>query len=207
MTYRMLIESTAYGLGKKMLFFSVPYNCFNYTKYFISYLGKVPVALVGPLQESLKYDLVAKPNLLLKRLKSKLVPLNESLKRSVDEHGRPLRGPRSKTNHKDRKDIKKARLVRSVQRMPYPHDWNAGHIAAEYANFLTRHFRGLISAKIEPGGIVCISMFCKKLTLLELTQTPFSIGQEHRCAFYITGGWLTRKVEPKDAWNSESFRS
>lgn len=197
MTYRMLIDATAVGLGRDIRYIDFPFNCFGYTKFWVSLFGGVPMALVGPLQESLKYDLVARPNKLLERLRGKMIPLHQSLEKSVDQEGQPLSNPRSKTIRADKKDIKRARRVRSVQRMLLPKGLDAEQIAAEYASWLTKHFRGVITAWADASGVVRFSLLSSKIVLLELTRTPFTVGNRQRCAFYITGGLLTRNVEPK----------
>ncbi len=197
MTYRDLIERTAHELGKKTLFVDFPYNCFGLSKHWVALFGSVPPALVGPLQESLQYDLVAKPNPLLERLADRLIPFAASLRRSVDAAGKPKPNPRAQTRRADQSEIKRARRVRSVQRMAYPQSWTAQEVAAEYGRWLTGHFKGFIAAQTDGGGVVRFVLAGGRVTLLELSPTPYSAGNSRRCAFYITGGILSRRVEPK----------
>jgi len=196
MTYREMIAKTAEMLGKKASFVNFPYNAFGLSKHWVALFGSVPQALVGPLQESLQYDLVAKPNPLQARLEGRLIPFAESFEKSVDPHGNPKPNPRSTTKAADNALIKQARRVRSVQRMHYPVGWSAKDVANEYAAWLTIRFRGLITAAADSAGIVRFSMLGQRLTLLELSPTPYSQGNQRRCAFYITGGVLSRKVDP-----------
>jgi nucleoside-diphosphate-sugar epimerase len=196
MTYREMITKTADMMGKRARFLNFPYNAFGLSKHWVAFFGSVPPALVGPLQESLQYDLVAQPNALQQRLGDRFIPFADSFRKSVDAGGNPKPNPRSSTRAADHATIKQARRVRSVQRMHYPLSWSAKEVAEEYASWLTRRFRGLISAAADEQGVVRFSALGGRVTLLELSPTPFSQGNPRRCAFYISGGVLSRKVEP-----------
>jgi len=196
MTYRDMIAKTATLLGKKARFIDFPYNAFSLTKEWVALFGSVPPALVGPLQESLQYDLVAQANPLLERLKPQIVDFDESFHRSVDSKGLPKPNPRSHTQAADRATLKSERRVRSVQRMLYPESWTAEQVALEYGKWLTQRFRGLIRATTVETGVVRFTALGGRLCLLELSPTPYSLGNWRRCAFYVTGGILSRTVEP-----------
>lgn len=146
MTYREMIEQTAWALGRRTRFITFPFNCFGLSKQWVAFFGRVPKALVGPLQESLQHDLVARPNPLLERMRGQMVGFADSLARSVDAQGYPKPNPRSHTQPADLVALRKARRVRSVQRMVYPEPISAPQVAAEYARWLTRRFRGLIAS-------------------------------------------------------------
>jgi nucleoside-diphosphate-sugar epimerase len=196
MTYREMIMKTAHLLGKSARYVDFPLNCFSFSKHWVAFFGKVDAALVGPLLESLQYDLSARPNPVLDRIRDKLVSFEDSFAKSVDENGNPRPNPRSETQVSDRKRIKQARRVRSVQRMPYPVGWTAEEISQEYGNWLSRHFRGLIRVETNDAGEVRFLALGGRLSLLELSPTPYSIGNRERCAFYISGGGLSRRVDP-----------
>lgn len=195
MTYREMIRQTAELLGKRARFVNFPYNCFGLSKHWVSVFGGVPPALVGPLQESLQHNLEAQPSVLSDRLAGKFVSFEASFRKSVDSAGMPKPNPRSATEASDRKYIKQARRVRSVQRMPLPVDWSAQKIATEYGEWLSRRFGGLIDASKDVDGVVRFTTLAG-IVLLELTPTPYSQGSERRCAFYISGGKLSRDVDP-----------
>ncbi|MFO8026520.1 MAG: NAD(P)H-binding protein [Opitutales bacterium] len=196
MTYREMITKTAEMLGKRARFLNFPYNAFGLSKQWVALFGSVPPALVGPLQESLQYDLVAQPNALQRRLREHFIPFEDSFQKSVDASGNPKPNPRSSTRAADHASIKQARRVRSVQRMHYPSAWSAKEVANEYSAWLTRRFRGLISAAADDRGVVRFTSLNGRVLLLELTPTPYSQGNPRRCAFYISGGVLSRKIEP-----------
>lgn len=197
MSYKEMIKKTADRLGKRARFINFPYNAFGLSKRWVALFGSVPPALVGPLQESLQHDLTAKSNPVLERLENEMIPFEESFSRSVDQAGNPKPNPRSRTQAVDSASLKAEKRVRSVQRMCFPEGWSARDVANEYGAWLTRRFRGIIQAKSDNEGIVRFLVAGSGLTLLELSPTPYSVGNERRCAFYITGGLLSRKVEPQ----------
>lgn len=196
MSYREMIQTTAALLGKPAYFINFPLNCFGLSKHWVALFGSVPPALVGPLQESLQHDLEAAPNKLTEALKDEWISFEDSFYSSVDASGRPKPNPRETTQNLDRRAIKRARRVRSVQRMPLPKQWDAEEVAAEYGVWLSGRFGGVIRASQDEQGIVRFKLPGGRPVLLELTPTPHSQGSRRRCAFYITGGILSREVEP-----------
>ena len=164
----------------------------------------MPVALVRPLQESLLHDLRAAPNPLLEHLKPRLIGFEDSLARAVDPDGRPLPNPRSRTQSADQQHIRQARRVRSVQRMALPAGWSAGQVAREYGIWLSSRYRGLLKVDTDSAGVVRFSLLSRRIVLLELTPSPFS-EDERRCAFYISGGLLSRTVDPPGRLEFRTF--
>ena len=205
MTYRELIHRTAAFLGRRVRALDFPANCFRLSKHWVALFGSVPLALVGPLQESLRHHLEAAPNPLMDRLADRIVPLEASLRKAVDGRGRPLPNPRSHTQAKDARQIKRAKRVRSVQRMALPPGWGAGEIADEYGKWLSRRFGGALNAERDGAGVVRFLAFGNRLTLLELTPTPYTADNARRRAFYISGGLLSRKVDPPGRFEFRLF--
>jgi uncharacterized protein YbjT (DUF2867 family) len=206
MTYREMIQETARLLGRSPYTIQLPWNVFRFSKRWIAVLSGVPRALVGPLIESLKYDLVARPNSLLDRIRIELVSFENSLLQSVSAHGEALPNPRSQTQAADRIMIKKDRRVRSVQRMPLPIGWDAPRLASEYGNWLSHRHAGIVYAtRDEDTGVVRFVFLFGKLVLLELTPTPYTLNDPNRCAFYISGGILSRRVDPPGRFEFRVF--
>ena len=196
MTYSDMIRRTGQLLEKPTFFINFPLNVFGLSKHWVSIFGGVPPALVGPLLESLQHDLEARPNALMNKIKDRCVCFEDSFKKSVDAGGQPKPNPRLFTQSKDHRLMKQACLVRSVQRMPLPKGWNAQEIATEYGDWLSRRFGGLIGATRDREGAILLTLLGGRVVLLELTPTPYSLGGKRRCAFYISGGVLSRKVDP-----------
>jgi uncharacterized protein YbjT (DUF2867 family) len=205
MTYRELIVRTGELLGTKTRGVAVPANLFTLSKHWVALFGGVPSALVGPLQESLRHDLKAKDNPLLDRLRPGMVTLAESLRRAVDERGRLRPHPRSGLARADKRRMRDERRVRSVQRMPLPAGWNAQEVAEEYGRWLTRSLGGLVKVRRTEEGVLRFVVPGGRGCWLELSPTPFARGNQRRCAFYISGGWLARSVEPPGRFEFRLF--
>jgi uncharacterized protein YbjT (DUF2867 family) len=205
MTYRALIVRTGALLGKRTRGVTVPANLFTLSKHWVALFGGVPPALVGPLQESLTHDLEAAENPLLVRLRPEMVTLEESLRRAVDEHGRPRPHPRSGLERANQQRLREERRVRSVQRMPLPPGWDAQAVAEEYGRWLSRSLGGLVNAERTEQGGLRFKGPGRRGCLLELSPTPFARGSSWRCAFYISGGWLARQVDPPGRFEFRLF--
>ncbi len=195
-SYGILITDTAHVIGKQPFSFTVPMNSFTLSKYWVSFFSGVSGDLVNPLLESLKHDLVARPNPLMQELHEDPISFEESIKNCLDENGHPVPNPRSQTQSKDNRLIQKARRVRSVQRLPLPPNWDAWDVADQYGNWLTRSFRGMIQVNRDDEGALLFQVAFPRITLLKLSPSPLT-RQRNRQVFYITGGILARTdVDP-----------
>lgn len=204
MSYMGLVRCVAKKMGRSLLSFSIPYNFFFFSKHWLSLLGGVPLALAEPLQKSLIHDLRAKPNDLSREIEAGLTDFDRSLELSLASDGSPKVNPRSETQKKDVAELHQECRVRSVQRMPLPLGWNSQQVAREYSEWLSRKFVGIIAAKNTGGEKICF-YFLNRWLLLELTPTPYSVSNLKRSAFYISGGYLMRKVEPKARFEFRLF--
>lgn len=210
MTYRDMILRSAELLGKKPVVIDIPYNWFGLSQVWVSRLCGVSAQLVNPLLESLRHSLRARPNPLLDVIWPYSVTFEESLRGAVDENGEALPNPRSITQKTDDKLIKQARRVRSVQRMPLPSGWDAPFIAKDYGRWLTEKSGEFIRVVADAENVIRFSIglpYSKRvrLKLLELTPTPYTRGGGRRRAFYISGGFLARKVAPPGRFEFRIF--
>lgn len=207
MTYRALILKTGAFLGKRVRTYDLPWNLLALSRHWVAHFGKVPVALVGPLQESLRHNLRARPNALLDRLSRSMLSLEESLAKAVGSDGMPRSNPRSKTQAVDSRQIKQEKRVRSVQRMPLPVGFDAQQVSVEYGRWLSRTFANFINAETDENGVVRFYAIFKRLKLLELSPTPWSFQNKRRCAYYISGGLLTTEIDPPGRFEFRLFPS
>ncbi len=205
MTYRDLIHRTAKCLGKRVRCVDFPFNAFTLSRRWVSLFGGVPAALVGPLLESLTHNLSARPNPLLDEIGKSAVPFEESLRQAVDDNGNPRPNPRKDVIRRDRPNIKKARLVRSVQRMPLPPDWDAGRVCEEYETWLTDRFAGTLRVTQSDSGVISFRWRWPAVLLLRLVPTPYSEGSALRRAYYIQGGVLARAPDPPGRFEFRVF--
>jgi len=205
MTYRDMLHATAEGLGKRLRGLMVPFNLFRFSQHWVAWFGGVSRALVAPLQESLQHNLRAKANPLLDRLSSRLISFPDSLARSVDESGRPRPNPRKTIRTTDRREIRRDRRVRSVQRMVLPHEWDAPRVAQAYGDWLAKSFRGLLNVVETTEGRLQFFALGQSCLLLELEPTPFTRENRRRRAYYISGGVLNRPVDPPGRFEFRVF--
>lgn len=205
MTYRELIVRTSRGLRRRVRFVNFPFNAFALSRRWVSCFGGVPADLVGPLLESLSHDLCARPNPLMDQIRETAVPFEESLRRSVDDEGNPLPNPRKEVIQKDRPNIRKARLVRSVQRMPLPTGWDAEKVSDEYGKWLSERFWGMLKVSREDKGAITFRCRWPSLLLLRLVPTPYSEGSSRRRAYYVNGGVLAGTPDPPGRFEFRIF--
>jgi len=101
--------------------------------------------------------------------------------------------------------IKKARRVRSVQRMPLPPDWDAAQIVREYAKWLQRISLGIIRYRFDEEESLSLFLFVEKLLLLRFEPTPYSRKLLRRRAYYITDGLLAEPADPPGRFEVRIF--
>ena len=184
-TYMDMIRTVADLLGKKRIIRPVRFFSPGLSKFWVALFTDTSRALVSPLVESLRHDLVATPNKLLDQFpdrsdfrtaarralfgKEELPPLPER-----------LRGAKKERN-----------TVRSVQRLPNPMGHTATYVARIYQRWLPILFRTLINVHSE-GDLS--SFRIGSTTLLQLQFIP-DRSDDDRQLFYINGGRLVRRKD------------
>ncbi len=196
MSYGAMIRRTARLLGRKRLFVTFPFSCFLLSRGWVSLFSGLPGSLVNPLLESLRHSLEARPNALLDRIRPDAVPFERSLLDSVAAEASAPPHPRQASRRKDLRMIQRSRRVRSVQRMYLPDGYDAAMVAERYGDWLTYSSGRLLAVTRSPAGALAFRLWPLRSSLLELTPTPESRTGGRRRAFYISGGLLTRAVEP-----------
>lgn len=197
MTYREMILETAQVAGRHPVTLSVPVNWFGLSRLWVSVFSGVPGSLVRPLLQSLRHDLVARPNALNDTLREHPISFRESIEACLGDEGQPLPNPRRDSQRQDRQIIRHARRVRSVQRLPLPPGWDGRKAAEHYGEWLTATFRRLVQVNRDPdSGDLLFQVAPGHITLLRLSQSPHT-REGDRQVYYIIGGLLTRTdVDP-----------
>lgn len=151
LTYREMMARTARVLGLRRVMLDVRAFSPRLSRLWVCLFGSAPSALVAPLIESLRHDMVARENPLLDLLRPGALGFDEALRGSL-EAGRRPRAPTSsvRPSRAARARLRAARSVRSVQRLPLPPSRDAAWVAQEYLRFLPRHLRPWI--RVETGG-------------------------------------------------------
>ncbi|MEL7059062.1 MAG: NAD(P)H-binding protein [Acidobacteriota bacterium] len=190
MSYAEMLRRTARVLGKRRLMFDAPFFSARLSKLWVSVVAQAPRALVGPLVESLRHDMVAGDNALQRALAPAAIGFDDALRASLDGRaGRP--SPRVAMRRRDRQTIRRARRVRSVQRLPMPTDRDAEWVRREYARWLPRFVFPLMRCEVGDDNVYRFKVRVVGVTLLELTFSPEDSTPD-RQLLYVTGGLLAR---------------
>ena len=194
MTYEEMILTAGEVLGKRPFVFHVPVNLIRYSRLWVQCFSGVPSTLVGPLMESLTYDLEAEPNELLDRVKPDAIPFEQSVKDSVDQAGRPKSNPRKNILSKDNRTLKEESRVRSIQRMSLPKGWDASNVAEAYRSWLPRYLKKILLAERENRGGLGFYLRFPRIKLLHLEHLDNPSESEELEIFSISSGLLVKSV-------------
>jgi len=192
MTYRDMILRAAAVQGRHPRTVNFPANFIGLSKLWVATFSQTSPRLVNPLLASLRHSMVARPNPLLNRLREGAIPFEQSVRDSVDENGRPAGYPERSVRRKRKRNLRQARRVRSVQRMPAPEGWDATRVADAYGQWLDRTSGPLIKVKRSEDGTLAFYWGWPRISLLELHPSASALESRFRTVYYIQGGWLTR---------------
>jgi uncharacterized protein YbjT (DUF2867 family) len=191
MTYREMLNRTAAVIGRKRVMLNVPFFSPRLSTLWVSLFGGASRSLVGPLVESLRHPMLAKPNPLQAALGPDVVAFEDSLRASLDDRGHLLPNPRDKIRPIDDQSIRQERRVRSVQRMTLPADKSACWVTEEYYRWLPKLVRPFLRCHYGEDGKLSLSLIFRKWRLIEFTHSP-ERSSEDRQLLYITGGFLAQ---------------
>ncbi len=193
MTYREMMQTTARTMNRKRIMFSVPIIPISFSKRWVSTFSGVSIDLVGPLVDSLKHDLTVHPNALQTRLIDRCESFEKSLKNSMDSLGFPVNNPRQSFRSIDQQSIRKAKRVRSVQRLPLPQGKNARWVMEEYLRWLPKTLRTILRCEVTDDNLVSfyLRLMSKPLLVLRLDEH----GTDQNLVLKIVGGLLANVEE------------
>jgi uncharacterized protein YbjT (DUF2867 family) len=191
MSYRDMMKRTAALLGRRIPMLNVPVFSPRLSRRWVAWVSGAPSALVGPLVESLRHSVVPGENWLQRWLERDATPFDEALQRSLGPGGKPIANPRRALRAGDDARLKRARTVRSVQRLPLPAERTARWVAREYTHWLPRFMWPILAVHVSQDDRIHFALRGLRVTLLELTWSPRS-SSEDRHLFHITGGVLAR---------------
>jgi uncharacterized protein YbjT (DUF2867 family) len=191
MSFRGMLERAAGALGRRCVMLNFPRDSPALSKIWVTLLGGASHYLVGPLVESLRHPMVAKPNPVQAAIAAGAKPFAVALRESFDARGRLLPNPRENIRATHDQAIRRAGRVRSVQRVPLPAGWSARDAMAEYYRWLPGALRPFLRCNIEPWVSVHVRLAYMNWLLIEFTHAPHR-SSEDRQLLYITGGALAR---------------
>lgn len=191
MSYREMMRRTAAALGLRRVMLPTPFFSPGLSTRWVSTVAGVPPELVGPLIESLEHSVLPEKNWLNDWLQATgPVTFEHALRASLDERGRPIHSPRAALVASDRKKIRAARTVRSVQRLPLPRGASAGFATDEYMRWLPGFMWPLLAVTVV-GAVVEFRVRWLGTLLLQLTHN-LAASRHDRQLLLITGGVLAR---------------
>lgn len=182
-TYMEMIKVVADLLGKRRIIRPVQFFSPGFSKFWVSLFTDSSRALVSPLVESLRHDLVADDNELLQAFPERKEFRTAARRALFGKDQLPPLPERIRKKHVERN------TVRSVQRLPNPNGHTATYVARIYQRWLPILFRLLINVH-SAGDRSVFSI--GSLPLLELQFIP-SRSDDDRQLFYITGGQLVKR--------------
>lgn len=185
-TYREMMRMTAAALGTRRLMIPSMFLSPGLSRLWVSLVTGAPRALVSPLIQSLRHELIARPSTLAEEAGFELTPTAEAIRIAVTsaENAPPhaFRGARTGQHR---------RLVRSVQRMTLPPGWNAADASSDYLSWLPRFLRAFLRATVHSPEEFSFSFAAYDAPLLILRHAS-ERSSENRQLFYVTGGKLAR---------------
>lgn len=198
MSYRDMMRRTATLLGKRRPMLGVPLFTPRLSTLWVSLITGVPTALVGPLVESLEHPMTVDDNPLQRWLVKSAVGFEESLHRSIDARGRLLEAPRITRRRDEKRSLKPARTVRSVQRLRLPRGRDAIWAAREYVRWLPEEGGApLLYAEVD-GDRIELGWAFPRVPLLVLRFASDRNRPDH-AVFLIEGGLLAKTDPDREA--------
>ena len=183
--YMEMIRTVAELMGKKRVVRPVKFFSPGFSKMWVALFTDQSQALVSPLIESLRHEMVASPNALLDHFPDR-ADFRTAARRAL--HGKEKLPPLPERIPGEQKE---KNTVRSVQRLPNPEGHTATYVARIYQRWLPIFFRTLIRVHSEGD----VSKFTVAGTpLLQLTFIP-DRSDDERQLFFITGGRLVKRKD------------
>ncbi|MEO0732210.1 MAG: NAD(P)H-binding protein [Bacteroidota bacterium] len=184
-TYMDMIKVVAELLGKQRIIRPVRFFSPGFSKFWVALFTDSSQALVSPLVESLRHDLVASDNELLRAFPNRK-DFRTAARRALFGREKLPPLPERITTKRTEKNT-----VRSVQRLPNPNGHTATYVARIYQRWLPILFRLLINVRTEGDRSV---FSIGRVPLLQLQFIPLR-SDDKRQLFYITGGRLVKRKD------------
>jgi uncharacterized protein YbjT (DUF2867 family) len=184
-TYVDMMRTVARLLGKKRYITTVPIFSLGLSKLWVATFTDSSTTLVSPLVESLRHELLVRPNRLMEKFPDR-VPFEEAVKRALFEKDTVPSLPVSEESVDEERNT-----VRSVQRLPNPGNHSAVWVARRYQTWLPRFFRYLLRVKQE-GETSTFEIAGIPLLQLQFIKDRSDMDRQ---LFYIVGGRLVKRKD------------
>lgn len=197
MSYREMMQRTAEVMGVRRPMVDVPLFTPGLSSLWVSLITGAPLALVGPLVQSLRHEMTVRDNPLQRWLLPEALGFEEALRRALAAKAEAAeRAPRPRLLERARelRLHRAARTVRSVQRLPRPPGRSARWIGWEYVRWLPTAPIGLRCETEGPTVRFYLAPVRAPLLVLRLSDERSS---DERALFYVDGGVLARTDGPR----------
>jgi len=185
LSYRDMMKQAAEEMGLKRFIYGVPVGSLFLSSLWLRLVTGAPRSLSAPLVASLKHRMVAREGKKFEIPGRKFLTCRESLVRILEARREHVRTPRAFVLPDDER---RARTVRSVQRLKLPVGASARHVAEEYMVWLPRFLNPLLKVEVREG-IVNFKIPGLGLSLLQLEYSD-NRSVDNRQLLYIVGGQL-----------------
>lgn len=193
-SYKDLMYKTAKTMGKKLWILPVPLFTPRLSVLWIQLITGMSSHLIKPLVQSLKHDMLARPE---KTLQIPSIPsrsLDETLQKALQAG--VTTSVASVHQSISRKEKQIPSVVRSVQRLPLPSGKDATWVAQEYLRWLPSAFSHIVVESDKDTANFYV--LHPRLTVLKL-KLSLERSYTERPLFYIVGGLLAGSKNPTNA--------
>ncbi len=188
MTYQELLMKTAEVLGVQRRLYSFNLIPLGLSRLWVSLITGSPRDLVYPLVLSLKHPMVARAGQEWADWSRERIEVGSALLESVSTSIGPGRTSAAPS-------APESRVVRSVQRLPLPSNWNAERVADEYFRWLPRFLFFVVRVRVT--GVECsFYLLTPRLLLLRLEKSV-ERSTSDRQLLYVRGGLLASSGVPR----------
>lgn len=188
LTYVDMMRQVAAIKQKRRLFLDVPFVSPHLSRLWVSTVTQTPRALIYPLIESLRHDMVARDTALQRRYQ--LTPLHFKEAVAAAQISAPVAAPVQSRTPVHLKLQKKDPMVTSVQRLQLPQGRSPHWLVTEFSRWVPLLMAPIIRVDAAVDGSL---KFCFwRWSLLELTYSP-ERSSPTRELYYVTGGMLLRR--------------
>lgn len=190
LSYQAMLQQTAETLGKRRWIFTLPLLPLGLAATAARLVSGAPPSLVGPIIESLPRDTIMRDNALQRLIDQGAVPFHVALQDALDRAVPPREHKRARARF-DRPLIRRASLVRSIQRIILPPGQDAAWVAGNYFRWLERALWPFVRSHRDATGSWSLSLRFTPLQLLYLKRNP-ALCTPQRQVFEISAGLLRR---------------
>jgi uncharacterized protein YbjT (DUF2867 family) len=199
LSYQSMLRETAALLDKRRWIFTTRLLPLGLASLTAPIVCRAPRALVEPVIESLPQDTILHDNPLQQRVAPEALSFPEALARLIAQP-RPRAAPfaNALARRPEYHAIRRARLVRSIQRIILPPGQDAAWVSGNYFRWLERALWPFVISTHEPDGSWTLSLRALRVKLLSLRKMTHESSAQ-RQVYRIAGGVLSRSDGPECA--------